>query len=1171
MQCPACGHENRDAARFCGACAAALVSEVACAACGTSNPVGQRFCDACAQPLAGSGGPPRVRPTPASYTPKHLAERILTSRSAIEGERKHVTVLFADIVDSMPLTEKSGPEEMHALMDRCFQAILPEIHRYEGTINQFQGDGFMALFGAPLALEDAPRRACLAALAVLRALEPVRRELRERHGVDLQWRIGIHSGPVVVGRIGDDLRMDYTAVGDTTNLAARLEKAASPDGILISDTTRRLVSGYFELEDGGEVEVKGKSEPVRVFEVLAELEVSGRIEAATAVAGLTPLCGREGELGALRAAFESASEGHGKVVFVVGEAGIGKSRLLHEFHRQLADVPHVWFLGLCIDFGRAALQPVVDGLRRFVGIEDRDDDATALARVDRAIRALDADLDWTLPFLRHLLSLPVGDEAVEAMNGMTRRSETVKALNSIVMSAAAERPVVFVVEDLHWIDATSEEFLAGLADSVPASRVMLVLTWRPGYAHPFGDRSYHTRIAMQALSEGETREMASALLESAELPAELQRLISSKAEGNPLFVEEVTKSLLEEGVLELDEGRVRLVRALAEVAIPDTLQDVLMARIDRLEDEPKRAIQMASVIGREFALRLLQRLIEVGEPVQEVVAELRSLELIYEKAAHPELAFMFKHALTQEVAYQSVLVQRRKALHGVVGAAIEELYRDRLPEHYEKLAHHFELAEDWRKALDYHRLAARKAARTFANRAAAEHWRRALEIAPRLSHPEPEEAMVALNVQLGFAAATISAFGVAQDAFIRAAEIASDPATQARNLARAGYAGMWAHEYDKGREVTAAALSLARTHDLAAEHAMALVNEDAFGLVLGEVFDTALSDEAVRVAEESGDPEALVLAHSFHAGRLERAGDYRGAIANCERALSVGRGTVLEPLVAFATWFLGLSQACLGQYGRAVADMQAALGICERVGDQAVRARVLNTLGWCFAEFNCHRRASEYNERSAALGREMVEQGLVPLAPELYANGSVNLTGNRIMLGDLDGARRALEPIEEQMSRSSDPWMRWRYSLHVLHAQARIALVSGDVDRVFALTKEELSGARSSHSKKLVARALELRGRALVVADQRDEAHTTLEAALELAGAIEYPPVVWRAHSLLAELARRSGDRATADHHGAQARQLVERLCRSLPDPDLRREFSSLGERLATDPLGAYR
>jgi class 3 adenylate cyclase len=647
---------------------------------------------------------------PRSYTPKHLADKILRSKSALEGERKHVTVLFCVLVDSTPLAERVGPEEMHAVMDRCFQIILERVHGYEGTVNQFLGDGVMTLFGAPLALEDAPRRACLAALAIQEALEPVRHEVRARHGVDLQWRIGIHSGPVVVGRIGDDLRMDYTAVGDTTNLAARLEKAAPPDGILISETTHRLVSGLFEVEDLRQLQLKGKSKPTRAFRVLSERRVS-RIEAA-AHTGLTPLCGRGRELAALQTAFDSASEGRGQVVFVVGEAGIGKSRLLHEFRRRLGDEPHAWFLGLCIPYGSAAFQPIVDGLRRVVGIEDQDDEETAVARVDKAVRTLGPDLDWTLPSVRHLLSLPVGDARFEEMDAITRRSETVKALNALFLSAAARRPLIFVIEDLHWSDPASEEFLAGLADSVPAARAMLVLTHRPGYAHPFGDRSYHARIAMQALSEQEMGEMAAALLGSAELPEALRHLIAGKAEGNPLFIEEVTKSLLEEGVLQLEDGRVEFARELAEIAIPDRIQDVLMARIDRLDETPKRAIQVASVIGREFALRLLQRIIEAGDAVHGVVDELRALELIYEKAIHPELAFMFKHALTHDVAYESVLVSRRRALHGIVGAAIEELYRDRLSEHYEKLAYHFERAEGWEKALEYHHRAAEKAART---------------------------------------------------------------------------------------------------------------------------------------------------------------------------------------------------------------------------------------------------------------------------------------------------------------------------------------------------------------------------------------------------------------------------------------------------------------------------
>jgi predicted ATPase/class 3 adenylate cyclase len=1180
--CPSCGQENREGARFCGACAASLAPELACASCGALNPAGQKFCDACGHPFGAAAplvpvGPdptasqaaPSARLAPASYTPKHLAERILDSRAAIEGERKIVTVVFADIVDSVPLGERTDPEEMHALMDRCFQVILPEVHRFEGTINQFQGDGFMALFGAPIALEDAPRRACLAALAIQQAVEPIRQEVMQRHGVDLRWRIGIHSGPVVVGRIGDDLRMDYTAVGDTTNLAARLEKAAPPGGILISEATRRLVSGLFVTEDMGSQQFKGKTEPTHMHRVIAERELS-RME-ADAQAGLTPLCGREHELATLRTAFDNTREGRGQVVFLVGEAGIGKSRLLHEFRLRLEGEPHHFFLGLCISYGRARFQPIVDGLRRLAGIDDQADEATAIRLVEQMTQKMGRDLGWTLPFLRDLLSLPVGDSPTEKMDGITRRSETVKALNALFLAAAADRPVVVAIEDLHWIDAASEAFLAGLVDSVPASRIMVVLSYRPGYNQSFGDRSYFTRVAMQALSKDEMGAMAGAMLDGANLPDELWHLIAGKAEGNPLFIEEVTKSLIEDGSLRVEAGQVALARKLDDIAIPDRIHDVLMARIDRLEDAPKRAIQIASVIGREFAMRLLQRLIEAGDAADSVVRELRALELIYEKSGHPELAFMFKHALTHDVAYQSVLVRRRKTLHGIVGRAIVELYRDRLAEHYEKLAHHFELAEEWNEALEYHLLSARKATRTYANQAAAEHCRRALEIAGEMDAPPPAHTLYELESQLGACCFALSEFRPSGEALRRAAEHAPNPPEQAKCLARAAYSSMWAHDYATSEELALESHALAREHDATGAESMATACDDHYGAIRGDNFDMTLIARAVQLAEQANDPEALVVALTMEVGRYERSGNFMAAIASAERAIALANRAHMGHMSAFATWFLAISKACTGQYGDALTSLGEALQTCERIGDQAVRPRLLNTLGWCYAEVDCHERAVEYNLLSTALAKEMVEQEWVAAAPELYANGSINLAGNRLELGDVDGARRALEPIEDQMTTDDDPWMKWRYTLHLQDVQARIALAQGDLDRALRLTGREIEGARNSQSKKLLARAFELRGRTLVLTGQLDEAEAALAEAGKLAEDIQYPPVRWRTLAVQGELARRRGDRTEAERCSIQTRTLTGKLAEVLPVPELKRSLSSLGERLATDPLSAHR
>jgi class 3 adenylate cyclase/tetratricopeptide (TPR) repeat protein len=1089
----------------------------------------------------------------------------------LEGERKHVTVLFADLQGFTTLSEARDPEEVHGLMDRFFQLVLEEVHRHEGTVNQFLGDGVMALFGAPLALEDAPRRAVRAALGIQRGLG----SLRGADGVatPLPLRIGIHSGLVVVGRIGDDLRMDYTAVGDTTNLANRLQGLAGPGEILVSDATRRLAAGYFDFEDLGEREVRGRSEPVRAFRVLEERAVDGRIEAASG--GLTPLVGRETELAAVRAAFGAARNGRGQACFLAGDAGIGKSRLLYEFRRALADEPHRWFEGHCEPYGRSSgFQAIANGLRRFFAIDDRDDDLAATTKLAHGVRALGEDLAWTLPLLEGLLALPVSDETIAALDPVPRRNETIRALQALFRSVAQQEPLVFVIEDLHWIDAASEEFLGLLIDSIPAARMCLLLTHRPGYRHPFGDRSYHVRVALQPLSSVEMAAMAGSLLESAALPAELRDLIVKKAEGNPFFVEEVTKSLLEEGVLHVVDGRVELARSVEGVSIPDTIQDVLMARIDRLDEAPKRALQIASVIGREFALRLLERISEAGDAVRELVGELRTLELIYEKAAHPELAFMFKHALTHDVAYESVLIQRRKQLHRIVGAAIGELYKDRLTEHYEALAHHFECGEDWERALAYHERAAAKAASAYANDAAAEHCKRALAIAERLGAAVPDERRRRLALSLGEAQLCVNDRNAAE-AFARAAEWSSDPGDRAHAFALAAYASFFAHDYARIGEYGARAAEVGRVAGATRAVALARLVEETQVLVLQgpAEFDEPerAFSETCAIASRCEDPGVIGACLNEAALCREMCGDYQGAIDLAERALATGGSESLVLSIAGPRWILGKALTCLGDYARAVVLLQGASEIASRIGDRVLTSRILNTLGWCYAEFGCDRRASECNRQAVEIASDLMQAGRFVKAPEIHINAAVNLAGNHLALGAREAADEVMAALRATVERTTDPFARWRYMLHVADVFARAALSRGDPDRALALADDELAGARRQHARKLQARALELRGRALLTMDQREEASQSLGEALRIAKEIGYPPVTWRALSLLAESARRAGEAGDAERLAREARDLVERLARTLPQPELSRELRGLGERLVTDPLGAYR
>lgn len=736
MKCPQCQAQNREGVKFCEECGARLA--LACPACGAEVAPDKKFCGACGAPLA-TPSPERFA-SPHAYTPKHLAEKILTSKNALEGERKQVTVLFVDVSGFTSLSERMDPEEVHSFMTRAFELMLAEVHQYEGTVNQFLGDGIMALFGAPIAHEDHAQRALHAALGIRKALEGFQDELRRGRGISFQARQGLNTGLVVVGSIGSDLRMDYTAVGDTTNVAARLQQAADPGRIVISEATHRLVEGYFHTRSLGERPLKGKAEPVKAWEVISARAARTRLEVETE-RGLTPFVGRERELGILSECFEKAKAGHGQVVFLTGEPGIGKSRLLYEFRRLVGD-DATWVEGHSISFGQSiAFHPLIDLLKRNFRIEEDDTEAAIIEKIERSVLLLGEDLRPTLPFLRFLLFVDPGDPVVTKMDPKQRRQGIFDAVRCLLARAAEVRPQVVVYEDIHWMDKATEESLLFMADSIPTSRVLQILSYRPGYAHPFGERSYHTRIALVTLSAEASVQMAQAMLEAEGLPEELKSLTTRKAEGNPYFIEEVVKSLREIGALRREGSRYVLARPLDEIVIPDTIQGVIMARIDRLEEAPKKTLQLASVIGREFTRRLLDRITEIRERTEEFLRELKAIELIYEKGLFPELSYMFKHALTHEVAYNSLLVQRRKELHRIVGLAIEELYGDRLVEQYEVLAHHFSEAQESPRALEYLVKAGDKSTKAYANREALAFYEKALGLVAAEDRPRRAEVL----------------------------------------------------------------------------------------------------------------------------------------------------------------------------------------------------------------------------------------------------------------------------------------------------------------------------------------------------------------------------------------------------------------------------------------------
>jgi class 3 adenylate cyclase len=591
------------------------------------------------------------REYPQAYTPKFLADKILLTRSSIEGERKLVTVLFADVANYTSMSEKLDPEEVHQIMDECFKILMDEIHMYEGTVNQFTGDGIMALFGAPVAHEDHAQRACHSALSIQKALEAYRKKILNDYGVEFKMRIGINSGPVVVGSIGDDLRMDYTAIGDTTNLAARLESLAKPGTILLSANTHKLTQNYFEFESIGDVKIKGKKEAQIAYNLTGAAKLETRIEAAVA-RGLTKFVGRSNEIQTLKEAYEKAKSGSGQVVGVVGEAGVGKSRLIIELQHILPEGQYSYLEGRSLHYGRTtAYLPILDIMRTFFDIQENDNELVIQKKLQEKLLQIDEQFQSKLSSFQDLLSIEVYDEKYSHLDSGQKRVRIFEAIRDLFVCESEQRPVLLTIEDLHWIDKTSEEFLSYLIDWLANTHILLVLLYRPEYSHNWGSKSYYNKIGVNQLSPNNSTELVKEILEGGEVVPDLNDLILGKAGGNPFFVEELTHSLKENGLIQIKDQQNVLNEKVSEILLPDTIQGIIAARIDRTEEKLKQIMQVASVVGREFAFRILKSIMGMSEELKSRLLELQGLEFITEKRLFPELEYIFKHALTQEVAY----------------------------------------------------------------------------------------------------------------------------------------------------------------------------------------------------------------------------------------------------------------------------------------------------------------------------------------------------------------------------------------------------------------------------------------------------------------------------------------------------------------------------------------
>jgi class 3 adenylate cyclase/tetratricopeptide (TPR) repeat protein len=1028
MQCSRCRHENAAAAKFCGECGARL--EAACASCGTANPPANKFCQECGAPLAGAAaGPGVVEPrfhSPDAYTPTHLARKILTARSSLAGERKKVTVLFADLKGSLELLGDRDPEDARALLDAVLERMMEGVHRYEGTVNQVMGDGIMALFGAPVAHEDHAVRACYAALRMHRSVSRYAEELRRRQGLDVQIRVGINSGDVVVRSIGSDLNVDYSAVGQTTHLAARMEQLARPGTTIITDATRRLVDRHVEVESHGLVPIKGLRQPVNVYELKGASPAS-RVQTPTGA--LTRFLGREDELRRLERLLELAAAGEGQVVGVSGEAGVGKSRLVWEFTRSTRAQAWLLMEAPAVAYAKATpYAPVTAMLRGYFHVETTDDASRIRAKVATRLLELDSALHWAIAPILSLGNIAAEDPEYERLEPAERRRRIFAAVTRIVLRESERQPVLLVVENTHWIDTETAALVDALVDEIRTTRVLLLATYRSEHRPPVRPAAHCSEIHLQPLSSRSAEALVEEFLGPTPELQPLTRLLVERTGGNALFLEESVRSLIENEVLVGDRGAYRLGKPLATIQIPDRVQAVLAARIDRLPEERKSFLQAGAVIGKDLPFTLLQAV--SGVPADQALGNLADLEeaqFIQTTSLYPDLAYSFRHALTHDVVYSTLLKEQRRSLHARIVDALESLYPDHRAEHVERLAHHAVGAELWFESVGYLREAAAKAVGRSANREAVAFLEQALSALAHL--PEsPETSGQAIDVRLDLRPPLLQLGrleeirALSEDA-ARMAEQTADAARQARAyaylinyhylrgapaaaleygercLALAGplgdrvlvsvarrYMGHAYHAQGHGRQAVRAlrdnaeAMASELRRDPSPAAVTAYVSTCAwlaFALAdLGD-FDEAetWADRARAEAEARRHPysEAIALTLSGQVAALR--GQFERAGAPLARALTICRETSLTVWQAVPASLLGHCLVTLDRKEDGLALLDEGLRLSDEVGVKAYLARWAALLGDGFLSIGNVPRAAEAGERALELARAHGERG----------------------------------------------------------------------------------------------------------------------------------------------------------------------------------------------------
>ena len=1202
MNCPDCSAENSEAARFCSQCGRSLTR--ACPNCGTENNLAANFCSSCGERLAATA-PFTTQEKLLQYVPKELLAKLEAARAghSMEGERRVVTILFCDVKGSTAAAETMDPEDWAEVMNGAFEHLIAPIYRLEGTLARLMGDAILAFFGAPIAHEDDPERAVLAGLQIVNGIVPYREQAHAQWGLDFNVRVGINTGLVVVGEVGSDLRLEYTAMGDAVNLAARMEQTATPGTVQVAEETYRRAAPLFEWESLGPLSVKGKAEPVPAYRVLGRKD---RPRQTRGIEGLySPLVGRATEMSALSESLEILGRGHGGIVALIGEAGLGKSRMIDELHSSWESGTPGGYWGESRGISYETTRPYAQfqqQLLQLCGVVQPDD----LVEIRHKLAGLLADFPPAEQARARLaLQAVLGAEDPQdggTLEGEALRRELYRTCAAVWRRQAARQPTVLVFDDLHWSDPASTELLIDLFRLTDTGPILFLCAFRPDRQAPAwqvkqaGETDYPHRyreVVLQPLSSGSSRELVDHLLSISDLPPKLHALIEQKAEGNPFFVEEVVRTLIDRGaVLRGAEGaHWKAGTNIDEIAIPDNLQSLLVARIDRLAEGARRTLQLASVVGRNFYYRVLQAISEATDELDSRLSDLQRSELIREAAREPELEYAFRHALTQEAAYSSILRKERRLYHLRVGEALERLFPDRHSDLAPLLAHHFFEAADPR-ALNYAVLAGDQAFRMYAIESAIQHYRQALEL-ERHAPTEDRQFLRGLYTRLGRSYELDDRFDAALDLYHEmqtAARQISDSEQELSALTESAKIYSTPNpKYDpeKGRAFSEQAVEFARQLGNPEAEARILWNRSNSEMFAGEVARAVeVGDRSLEIAERFNLREQL----AFTLNDLSRPLMMLGQLDRAQQVMAQARQLwrELENLPMLGDNFAGGAMAAywLGQYDQAITEAEESNRITRSIGNTWGQASSRLWIGITYFEQGRFGLAIEALTQCVNFSREADARLTTLLAGSFLALTYGTLGAHKLSLTAIEQATSVdpaqfphMWPIANAVSARLLLWngqlgearraseesyigLKPVGSINVadfaLLADAEISLAEGNPKRAVELLDRLLKLAAAARRRPAVPEALLLRGRGLRALGGLEPARDALQRALKEAEELGSQRILWRILLEQSRLEADTGNSAEAEPLRAQAGSAIAELATSIEDPELRQSFTAL-------------